>query len=191
MPPRIDHRKPVVAFAVLLAVAAAVIGINLRASALPGRWFAAGLLSAGGPAAEGTVAAPGPSVPARTDPGRSSTSENALAGVILDSAPASPEPAPRPARSATGPTRSLLHRPAILHRPSIRHRLPAPATDARTRPHPGRAGQLMPPGLSKRDVPGAGPHGRGPALGHLLHSAGGAVRGLAEHPGLGRLVVRR
>jgi len=186
VPPRIDHRKPVVAFAVLLAVAAAVIGINLRASALPGRWFAAGLLSAGGPAAEGTVAAPGPSVPARTDPGRSPTSQNPLARVILDSSPAASKPAPRPVRPATLPTRSLLHRPAI------QHRLPAPATDARTRPDAGHgAGRLLPPGLRKRDTPGTGPHGRGPALGHVLHSAGRAVRGLAEHPGLGGLVVRR
>lgn len=186
MPPRIDHRKPVVAFAVLLAVAAAVIGINLRANALPGHWIAGGLLSAGGLAAQGTLAASGPSVPARTDPGRSPTSRGALllARVILESAPAASKTADRPGRPATRPTRSLLHRPRI------EHRLPGPATQARPATRDG-TGHPVPPGLRERDLPETGPHGRGPALGHLVRSAGRAVRGLAEHPGLGGLVVRR
>lgn len=189
MPPRIDHRKPVVAFAVLLVVAAAVIGINLRANALPGRWLAAGLLSARGAAVEGTLAAPGPPVPARTGPGRSPTSRAAgevpLARMILDGAPAASEPTPRPARTAMAPSRSLLHRP------SIEHRRPGPAAAARRRPAVRGSRPPVPPGLVRRDTPRTGPHGRGPVPGLAVPSAGRAVRGLAEHPGLGGLVVRR
>ena len=189
MPPRIDHRKPVVAFAVLLVVAAAVVGIDLRANAVSGRWLASGMLSAGGAVVEGTLAAPGPSVPARTGPGRSPTSRNAgevpLARVILDSVPAASEPPPRPARPAPAPSRSLLHRPTVAHR------LPGPAAAARHRPAARGSRPPVQPGLGRRETPRTGPHGRGPVPGLRMPSAGRAVRGLTEHPGLGGLVVRR
>lgn len=190
MPPRIDHRKPVVAFAVLVAVAAAVIGLNLRADAQGGHLLAAGLLGVRGPVAVGTLAAPGPSVPARTDPGRSPAShpldELPLAKVILDAAPVAPVVSHRPAVGhpdrAPAPSRTTPGRQPLVHR----------VLETRSGPR-GRGGfpALEPPGAARGHAAGARPRKRGQVPGRPVRSAGRAVRGLTEHPGLGRLVVRR
>jgi len=190
VPPRIDHRKPVVAFAVLLVVAAAVIGINLRADALGGHWLAAGLLGVRDVAAAGTLAAPGPSARARTDAGRSPAPHPAdelpLAQVILDAAPAAPEVSHRPAAGrpdrAPAPSRTTQGRRPLTHR----------VAETPAGPH-GRGGfpALVPPGAVREHAAGTRPQQRGQVPGLAVRSAGRAVRGLTEHPGLGGLVVRR
>lgn len=190
MPPRIDHRKPVIAFAVLLVVAAAVIGLNnLRADAQGGHWLAAGLLGVNGPAAAGTLAAPGPSVPARTVPGRSPAPHPAdglpLAQVILDAAPVASTVSHRPA--VGHPDRAPAPSRTTPGRRPLAHRLPEMASG----PHGLGALAHVPPRAARGHAAGTRPRKRGQVPGLGVRSARRAVRGLTEHPGLGGLVVRR
>ncbi len=110
MQPRINHRRPVVAFAMLIVLAAAVIGNALHAH---GPWT--------GPVADRSLAgrepgrvagdharAPGPSVPARTDPGPASAVADASStGSAVDALTRSIVADARPgSRTRPGPRRS-------------------------------------------------------------------------------------